>query len=350
MIYPNDVRYLWWLLLAIVVALLAYFLAPVLTPFLAAAILAYICNPVVDRMQRHRVPRTLGVAIMLLLLAALVAVLVLILIPLFQRQISALAVHMPQFIDWLHRVAAPWVKDTFNIELDIDSLRSYVVDNMHAIQGVATRLLPSLKSGGLALLGILLNLVLIPVVLFYFLRDWNKMLAALDEMIPRRWHPTVTKLAHDIDVVLGEFLRGQLSVILLQCVFYVGGLWLVGLDSALPVGIIAGVLTFVPYLGTVVGVVLATLTGFVQFANLSGVLWVWGVFILGKLLEDYLWMPYLVGDRIGLHPVTVIFALLAFGYLFGFFGVLLALPVSAALLVWLRHLRQRYFDSGLYNT
>jgi predicted PurR-regulated permease PerM len=348
--YPNDVRYLWWLLLAIVAAVLAYLLGPVLAPFLAAAILAYICNPLVDRMQRHRIPRTLGVAIMLLLLAALVAVLVLILIPLFQRQISALAVHMPQFIDWLHEVVAPWVKDTFHVELDIDSLKSYVVGNMQAVQGVATRLLPSLKSGGLALLGILLNLVLIPVVLFYFLRDWNKMLAAIDEMIPRRWHDTVTKLGGDIDRVLGEFLRGQLSVILLQCVFYVAGLWLVGLDSALPVGIIAGMLTFVPYLGTVVGVVLATLTGFVQFGNLYGVAWVWGVFILGKLLEDYLWMPYLVGDRIGLHPVAVIFALLAFGYLFGFFGVLLALPVSAALLVWLRHLRQRYLDSEMYNT
>jgi len=183
----------------------------------------------------------------------------------------------------------------------------------------------------------------------YFMRDWNRLTLRAAEMLPRRWYPQFVALFGEIDGVLGQFLRGQLLVMLLMGAFYTIALWLVGLDYALSVGMIAGLVTFVPYLGVITGVALATLTGILQFDSFADLVWVWGVFVLGNILEGYVLVPMLVGERIGLHPVAVLFALLAFGQLFGFFGVLLAVPVSASLLVWLRHMRGRYLGSGMYN-
>lgn len=192
-------------------------------------------------------------------------------------------------------------------------------------------------------------MLLVPVVLFYLLRDWDKLVANVDSIIPRRYHDRVTTLAREVDEVLAEFLRGQVSVMLIMSAFYVIGLWIVGLEFALPIGIITGILVFIPYLGVMVGLVLATLAAFMQFTSIGGVIPVWIVIGAGQLVEGMLITPKLVGDRIGLHPVAVIFALLAFGQLFGFFGVLLALPASAALLVWLRHLQKDYLVSSVYN-
>jgi len=215
---------------------------------------------------------------------------------------------------------------------------------------LAARALPSLTSGGMAIVEFLVNLLLVPVVLFYMLRDWDILLKLADEMIPRYWHHKVSLLARETDRILAEFLRGQLSVIVLMSICYITGLWLVGLEFALPIGLVAGILVFVPYLGMIVGLTLATFAALMQFQGWSGVIPVWVVFGIGQLLEGMLITPWLVGDRIGLHPVMVIFALSAFGQLFGFFGILLALPVSAVLLVWLRHLHQRYLESNLYNS
>jgi predicted PurR-regulated permease PerM len=187
------------------------------------------------------------------------------------------------------------------------------------------------------------------VVLFYFMRDWNRITMQITDMVPRRWHPQFVALFGEIDEVLGQFLRGQLLVMLLMGAFYVVALWFTGLNYALSVGLIAGLVTFVPYLGVITGVALATLTGLLQFDSLNGLLWVWAVFVAGNVLEGYVLVPLLVGERIGLHPVAVIFALLAFGQLFGFFGVLLAVPASASLVVWLRHLRRQYMLSGIYK-
>jgi predicted PurR-regulated permease PerM len=186
-------------------------------------------------------------------------------------------------------------------------------------------------------------------VLFYVLRDWNLIVARVDEVIPRRWHEQVGAVAREVDDVLGSFLRGQISVMLLMSLFYALGLRLVGLELALPIGIIAGLLVFVPYLGMIVGLTLATLAGLMQFQSLGGMIPVWIVFGAGQALEGVVVTPWLVGDRIGLHPVAVIFAVLAFGQLFGFFGVLLALPMSAVLLVGLRLLRKNYLKSSLYR-
>ena len=189
-----------------------------------------------------------------------------------------------------------------------------------------------------------------PVVLFYLLRDWNGLLAQIEELLPRRWHPQLSGIAREIDAVLAEFLRGQISVMVLMSVLYVCGLWLAGLEFALPIGVITGMLVFVPYVGVLTGLVLATVVALMQFPSIGGIVPVWIVFAIGQTLEGMLVTPLLVGKRIGLHPVAVIFALLAFGQIFGFFGVLLALPASAALLVGLRHLGRRYRNSSLYKT
>lgn len=338
-----------WLLLVAAVGFLLYLLAPILAPFLFAAILAYICNPLVDRMARRGVPRTAGAALVLLLLLALFAAVMLVVLPLTVRQVRAMMEQVPLYLDWLRTTVEPWLLRYFDVQVDLDLVKQWLAGHMSEIQSVAVKLLPSLKTGGLALVGFVVDAVLVLVVLFYFMRDWNVMLRHVSEIIPRRWHAQVSQLFVEIDAVLGEFLRGQLLVMLLMGVFYTIGLRLVGLDYALSVGMIAGLVTFVPYLGVITGVALATLTGLLQFHDLTALLWIWLVFVIGNVLEGYIFVPLLVGERIGLHPVIVIFALLAFGQLFGFFGVLLAVPASASLLVWLRHVRLRYLESGVYK-
>jgi predicted PurR-regulated permease PerM len=345
----DDLHYLWWLALVGMVGVLLYLLSSILAPFLLAAILAYICNPPVQRMEGRRVPRTLAVVLMLVLLAAAFVVLLLVMLPLLVKQVQAIAGQMPQYIDWLRTTLAPRIESYLGVELNIALVRDWLLEHISGLQAVAVKLLPSIRSGGYALIAFAVNLVLVPVVLFYFLRDWNRMVKLVDEMIPRRWHGQVVALVREIDEVLGQFLRGQLLVMLAMGVYYTLGLWLAGLDYALAVGMLSGVVTFVPYLGFIVGAVLATLTGLLQFGDLSSLVWVWAVFVVGNLLEGYVLVPRLVGERIGLHPVAVIFALLAFGQLFGFFGVLLALPASAALLVWLRQVRRNYLASGAYG-
>jgi predicted PurR-regulated permease PerM len=214
---------------------------------------------------------------------------------------------------------------------------------------VAEKVLPWLTRSGGALIGILVNLLLIPVVLFYLLRDWDFLIERVDHLIPRHWHAKVREVAVEVDHVLAEFLRGQISVMLLMSLYYSLVLWFVSLEFALPIGIIAGILVFVPYLGMVTGLALATLAAAMQFSELGNIVWVWIVFGLGQLIEGMIVTPLLVGKRVGLHPLVVIFALMAFGQLFGFFGILLALPLSAILLVGLRQGQTWYLSSGMYN-
>lgn len=346
-----NLGHLWWLLPVGAAGWLLYLLGPILAPFLFAAILAYICNPLVERLARLKIPRAVGTLLAMALLFGLFAALLLIMIPLFERQVSLFVERLPGYLDWLRQHLAPWLKARFDVELQLDSahLKQALAGHWQSAGGLAAQFLPSLKSGGLAVAAFLANLVLVPVVLFYVLRDWNVIVARIDEIVPRRWHKRVGAVAREVDEVLGGFLRGQVAVMLLMSLFYAFGLWLAGLELALPIGIIAGLLVFVPYLGMTVGLTLATLAGLMQFQSLGGMIPVWIVFGSGQALEGMALTPWLVGDRIGLHPVAVIFALLAFGQLFGFFGVLLALPASAVLLVGLRRLRKRYLDSGLYQ-
>ena len=342
---PNNLQILIGLIAIIAMGVLIWLLGPVLTPFLMAAILAYICNPLVGRMERRGVNRGLATALMLLILLAGFVLLLLVLFPLLIRQVRGVAEQLPAYIEMLRSSAEPWLAKHFDVRLDVTYVKDWLVDHAAQIQQLAMKLLPSITTGGLAVIQVLMNLVLVPVVLFYLLRDWNIFTRTVEEMIPRRWHESTVSMLRDIDDVLGHFLRGQLLVMLLMAIFYSVGLWIAGLDYALSVGLIAGLVTFVPYLGVIIGVTLATLTGLLQFGDLSSLIWVWAVFVLANVMEGYVFVPWLVGDRIGLHPVAVIFALLAFGQLFGFFGVLLALPASAAQLVGLRRLRAYSCDN-----
>lgn len=350
---PNKARWqqYWPLGLALLGLALLYLLAPVLTPFVTAAVLAYILEPLVARLVRRGCSPGFAVSLVLFAIALLLVALVLVIVPLFVRQLSALAAYLPALLVWLRDVAGPWLNAHLGLQLtlDLDFAKAWLADHGDEAGQLVQALLPSLTSGGMALVAVLGNLVLIPLVLFYFLRDWDSLLANLDELLPRRWQPRLHALARESDAVLGEFLRGQLSVIVIMALFYSLGLWLTGLNSALPIGIVAGLLVFIPYLGVIVGVLLASLTAALQFHSLGGLLPVWAVFVLGQLLEGFYITPRLVGERIGLHPVAVIFALMAFGQLFGFIGVLLALPLAAVLLVGLRQLKPHYLDSALYR-
>lgn len=346
-----SVPLLTWLIPATIALVLLWLLAPILAPFLFGAILAYICDPLVDRMEARHVPRSAGAVLTLLLLIGLFAVLTLILVPLVQHETALLLARLPADLDWLKLNAAPWLQAHFGVDatVDADKIKAFIISHLQNAGDLALLALPSIKSGGLALIGLITNLLLVPVVFFYVLRDWDTLMARIDHLIPRRWHAKTVEIAGEIDRVLSEFLRGQIAVMLVMSVYYVTALHLAGLEFALPIGLVTGLLVFIPYLGMATGLILAVLVGLMQFQGLGGLLPVLIAFGLGQALEGMLVTPFLVGERIGLHPVVVIFALLAFGQLFGFFGILLALPASAALLVGLRHLRGHYLDSAFYN-
>ena len=342
-----------WLLLAGLagIGVLIYLLAPVLTPFLTAALLAYLGDPLADRLER-KMPRTAAVALVFAVFLALLALLPLLLLPAIEQQFATLARGLPRYLEWLQTGLAPWLQQTFGVDtawLDWTSLLEAAKTHWQQMGGVATQVMGAISQSGLALLAWLANLVLIPVVTFYLLRDWDVLMARIHELLPRRFEPTVVKLARESDEVLGAFLRGQLLVMVTLGFVYSVGLWLVGLDLALLIGLIAGLVSFVPYLGFILGIVLAGAASMMQFHDLAHLLPIAAVFGVGQALEGMLLTPWLVGDKIGLHPVAVIFAVMAGGQLFGFVGVLLALPTAAVVMVLLRHLHDRYRISALYS-
>lgn len=340
------------LVAVLVIGAIVWVLSPILAPFLAAAILAYIFDPLVDRMERRGLSRSLATIVAVLLLALAVVLLLVIVLPLFYKEVAQLTQLIPGFVEQLKNTVVPWVNAKLGtaIQLDASSFRTFMQENISDASGIAKRVFATVGSGGLAVVAVLINISLVPIVLFYLLRDWDELVARVDELVPRRYHHTVNSVASEVDAVLSEFLRGQLTVMLIMATFYVVGLWAVGLKFALPVGLITGLLVFVPYLGVALGLVLGTVAAVMQFDSvLTGLALVWAVFAVGQVVESLFVTPKFVGERIGLHPVAVIFALMAFGQLFGFFGVLLALPASAAILVGLRHVAVRYKGSAVFQ-
>jgi predicted PurR-regulated permease PerM len=235
------------------------------------------------------------------------------------------------------------------LTLDFDTVRDFIAENAQGAQELSLKLLSGVRAGSRIVLALLVNIALIPVVMFYLLRDWPLLVARVHELTPRRWQGKTRDIAREIDSVLAEFLRGQLMVMTVLAFYYAIALSIVGLDRAVAIGLLTGLLVFIPYVGFGLGLILGVLAALLQWHGWPAFLAVLGVYAAGQLLENYVLVPYLVGDRIGLHPLAVIFALLAFGQLFGFAGVLLALPVSAALLVALRQVRAAYVDSPVYH-
>ena len=349
----RFLRRLQWTALALGALWLLWLLAPVLTPFVVAAMLGWLGDPLVDRLERTGRSRNTSVALVFTTMALVVILVLVILVPLIERQIATLIDSMPRYRDWLLLTAIPWLERRTGMQiatwLDFNHLLELVRTNWERAGGIATTLLGYLSRSGFALLAMIANIALLPVLTFFFLRDWDLLVDRVASLIPRAHLDTVSKLARESSDVLGAFLRGQFLVMVILGVMYGLGLWGVGLDLGILIGLIAGLLTFVPYLGPASGIILGCIAALVQYGDwehLAGVLIVFGI---GQVIESYWLTPKLVGDRIGLHPAAVIFAVLAGGQLFGFLGMLLALPVAAVANVLLRYAEQRYTHSRLYS-
>ena len=348
----RFLRRLQWTALAVGVCWLLWLLSPILTPFVLAALLAWLGDPLVDKLQRAGRSRNVAVTLVFTAMALLVVLALVLLVPTIEDQIQTLIHSMPKYQAWFMQTALPWVEVRTGLELtrwlDLGSLVELVRGNWERAGGFATTLLGYMSRSGFALLALVANVALLPVITFFFLRDWDLLVARVASMVPRDHLATVSRLSQESSDVLGGFLRGQFLVMLILGVMYGAGLWGVGLDLGILIGIIAGLLTFVPYLGPASGIVLGCIAALVQFGDWQHVVGVLVVFGIGQVIESYWLTPKLVGDRIGLHPVAVIFAVLAGGQLFGFLGMLLALPVAAIVNVLLRYAQQRYTHSRLY--
>jgi predicted PurR-regulated permease PerM len=343
-----------WATIAVVVALLLLVLGPVLTPFVVAAVLAYALTPLVDLLDnlgRGRIPRVLAVIVVeLFFLIALLGVLLL-MVPILTKELPQMREQLPLLLDGL----SAWLKPRLAqfgvpVSLEVANIKAFALKYLNTNgEDALASVLSSLKLGGSVAMAVLSNAVLIPVALFYMLMEWHRFVAQLVAFVPPRLRAAVDSFTGEADAVLGQYLRGQLLVMVTLAAFYSVALALFGLDLALPIGVFTGLAVFVPYLGFGLGLVLAALAGGLQFASIKVLVMLAVVFGTGQVLEGFVLTPRLVGERIGLHPLAVIFALLAFGQVLGFVGVLIALPASAVLLVAIRRIRAGYLASPLYQ-
>lgn len=347
-----------WAAMAALLALALWLLAPVLTPFVVAAVLAYALTPLVDRLDAlagGRFPRFVAVLLVELLLILVLLGVALLMVPILAKELPQLREQVPVLLERLDGWLQPLLAQVgIEFSLELATIKPAVMQYLNAnLEEAMGPLLASLKIGGSVALAVFGNLILIPVALFYLLLDWKHFVARVLELVPSHLRGSYDSFMAESDGVLGQYLRGQLLVMLILAVYYSVGLSLFGLDVALPIGIFTGLAIFVPYVGFGLGLALAALAGLLEFAVNDGpskvMLMLAVVYGLGQLIESFFLTPRLVGERIGLHPLVVIFALLAFGQLFGFVGVLIALPASAVLLVAVRRMRIHYLDSSLYR-
>jgi predicted PurR-regulated permease PerM len=348
----SESRRFWllgWLLLT---GYVVYLLSPILTPFVISALLAYLGDPVVDRLEERGLGRTPAVTLVFFALFLLIIVLLLLLVPRIESQISALLQKLPLYLEWLRSQVLPKLEGLVPGDgggIDLNLLQKALAKHWREAGGLLANVWASISGSGLAIVAWLINLVLIPVLTFYLLRDWDHLVAGCHSLLPRRSADTWLRLARESDEVLGAFLRGQVLVMFSLGAIYTTGLWLVGLEFALLIGMFAGIVSFVPYLGLIVGILIAGVASVFQAQGLGDLPWVIMVFVVGQVVEGSFLTPRLVGERVGLHPVAVIFAIMAGGQLYGFFGVLLALPVASVAMVLVRHLLHRYRSSDLYD-
>lgn len=347
---PAQRRYMAWGGLLLVAGVALWSLAPVLTPFVAAAVLAYALDPLVERLSK-RMPRVLAVVLVESLALALVLAVMLLIVPILSKELPLLKAQIPVVAAHINQELAPLLQRMgISASLDVAAIKDFVIRHLGAnADDVATALLGSVRIGGSLVLALIGYLVLIPVVLFYLLLDWPRLRERAWALVPPRVRPTLEGYLDEVDGVLGSYLRGQLLVMGALALYYTVALALAGFDLALPLGVFTGLAIFVPYIGFGLGLVLTLLAAALQFANLYGLAVVAVIFGVGQLIEGFFLTPRLIGERIGLSPLMVIFVLLAFGHLLGFVGVLLALPLSAVALVGLKRAHRHYLDSGLYR-
>lgn len=340
-----------WIGLGLVLLAAVVLLAPVLTPFLVGAVLAYALHPAVEWLAVRRIPRVLAVGLIEITAIVALLALVLLIVPIISKELPLLREQIPRLAERLNDSLVPWLQQLgVSVALDISSIKAFVFKYLNAnIEDGLAALLSSARIGGSILLAVLGYLILVPVVLFYLLMDWPNLVERAHGLIPPRLKERIEGFMSDCDSVLGQYLRGQLLVMLTLAVYYSVALALAGFDLALPVGVFTGLAIFIPYIGFGIGLILALTAGALQFAGAYGVIAVVVIYAIGQVGEGLFLTPRLVGERIGLNPLMVIFALLAFGHLLGFVGVLIALPLSAVLVVAARRLRSTYLESRLYR-
>ena len=333
-----------------------YLLKPVVIPFIIAFFIAYLFSPLVDRLQKIGLPRWLSIGTVFIGIGVAVTMAFWYIVPLIWKQLVIARDSIPVGINWINSTFLPWVSNTFNVEqmeIDTNHMSTIVMDYIQtnystdSLQAMALRVAQS----GLNFIQVGGTVVLIPIIAFYFLLDWRRMLDSLRRLIPRPYEKTTLEIVTECHSVLGAFVKGQFLVMILLGIVYAVGLQLIGLDVGLIIGMIAGLASIIPYLGFAVGIVAAVIATLLQF----GVDWmqlalVLVVFMIGQGIEGYVLQPFLLGDKIGLSPVAVVFAVLAGAQLAGFLGMLIALPVAAVIVVLLRHARDSYEKSQLYGS
>lgn len=344
--------------LALVAGLLLWWHALVLAPFVLSLALAYVLEPGVSALTRRGLPRMLATAVCLLGAVLLGLFLILLLVPIVVDLAPMLREQLPEIAGRLWHGLVPWLEQMgIRVPQEISDLKPWVVKQFNTNgERWAGTLLSSLRVGGSLLLTLSGLAVLVPVLAFYWLQDWPSLMARARSMVPPRWRAPIDGFTAEADEVLGGYLRGQILVMLILAVYYSVGLMLFGFHLALPIGVFTGLAVFIPYLGFGLGLVLALFSGLLQFAAEPGSTSLWWplvavgvVYGLGQLIESFFLTPRMVGERIGLHPAGVIFVLMLFGQWLGFVGILMALPVSALLMVVVRRAVLLYRGSRLFS-
>ncbi len=353
MYYPQKKQSIWTILgiLALIATCVWLFVAlkSVLTPFVTAAVLAYILNPITNKLSQ-KMSRQRASMLVMMLSVSVIIVLMMIVVPMLINQTQNMIAKIPQLFQWTSNTALPFFNRIFHTHYTLDAATFNQLWSEHnkTFQSALTKLAPSILKQGGGIVTFIVNLMLLPFLLYYFLLDWQRWIKNIYSLIPVRFATTVKRVAGDLDKVLGEFLRGQISVMIIMGMVYGVGLMLAGLDNGFAIGMIAGLLVFVPYLGAFTGLLLATLAAVLQFNSIGGLVAVWSVFAVGQFLESFIITPKIVGEKIGLSPLAVIFALTAFGELLGFVGMLLALPLAAMCVVLFREAVTKYHESDWY--
>lgn len=342
---------LFWAAALIVVVLMLWLLSPILLPFIAGLAIAYLLTPLTDRLERAGVNRLWAALLIITVVVLAFVLLILLVVPLLGGQLSSLIENIPGYVTKLQSVlndqSRPWVQKLTGAGFSPDKSLSDL-----ATQGVGwfTTFLKSLWSGGSALVSLISLIVVMPVVAFYLIYDWHRMIRTVDGWVPLQQRDTVRQLAREVDAAIAGFVRGQSAVCLILGSFYAVALTVSGLNFGLLIGLISGLITFIPYVGSMTGLILSIGVAVAQFwPEYYSILLVLGIFLFGQFIEGNVLSPKLVGESVGLHPVWVIFALLAFGYLFGFVGLLVAVPLAATIGVLTRFALKRYLESSLYT-
>ena len=342
-----------WAAIFAFIFLVLWLLGDVLLPFVGGVIIAYLCNPLTNRLERWGVPRWIGALIVVTLIVLVVVLLLLLIVPVVGVQVAGFIKDVPDYVRRLQELindpSRPWLSGFIGEHLA--GLDQSAGDLLSKAAAVGAAFLGKVWSGGAALVSLFSLLIIVPVTAYYFTDDWPRIIKALDGLVPRSQRETVVMLAREADNAIAGFVRGQTVVCIVLGVFYAAALSAVGLKFGLLIGLLSGLISFIPYIGSITGFVLATGIALAQFSPE----WIWvvvvvGIFMFGQFVEGNILVPKLVGDSVGLHPLWLMFALFAFGYLFGFLGLLLAVPLAAAVGVLVRFAVDRYLHSPLYNS